>query len=75
MAKTEHLDTMGLLCPLPVLRIIKRMRELKPGDQLVIKADDPAASIDIPHYCHEHGHLLVETESVAGQTIFKIEKK
>lgn len=55
---THDLDATGLLCPLPVLRARKRLRDLAAGDVLRVQTDDPAAIIDIPHFCAEQGHLL-----------------
>jgi tRNA 2-thiouridine synthesizing protein A len=54
-----ELDAIGLLCPLPVLRARKRLLALAPGAVLRVLADDPAARIDIPHFCAEQGHELV----------------
>jgi len=55
---THELDATGLLCPLPVLRARKRLRDLTSGDVLNVRTDDPAAVIDIPHFCTEQGHTL-----------------
>lgn len=66
---THELDATGLLCPLPVLKARKRLSSLKAGDLLIMKADDPAAIIDVPHFCAESGHELVSmTESSDIQT-------
>lgn len=54
-----ELDARGLLCPLPVLKARKRLRALGPGEVLRVVADDPAALVDIPHFCAEQGHELV----------------
>ena len=54
-----ELDARGLLCPLPVLKARKRLTALEPGQVLRVVADDPAAQIDIPHFCTEQGHELV----------------
>lgn len=54
-----ELDATGLLCPLPVLKARKRLEPLAPGQVLRVLADDPAAVIDIPHFCAEQGHRLV----------------
>ena len=56
MAKINRLDTLGLLCPLPVLKARKRLQTLKNGEQLIMLADDPAAIIDVPHFCTESGN-------------------
>jgi tRNA 2-thiouridine synthesizing protein A len=54
-----ELDACGLLCPLPVLKARKRLKALEAGTVLRVVADDPAALVDIPHFCSEAGHNLV----------------
>lgn len=71
----EILDANGLICPLPVLRARKRLQHLEAGAVLEVLADDPAAIIDIPHFCAEAGHALLETESRADGHRFWIRKK
>ena len=58
MTDKNFLDATGLLCPLPVLKARKRLQSLASGDLLTVHADDPAAIIDIPHFCAEAGHSL-----------------
>lgn len=60
-----EVDALGLLCPLPVLRLKKRMAALPRGAIVRLLADDPAALIDVPHFCAEGGHVLVGTEGHA----------
>ena len=62
----EDLDARGLLCPLPVLKAAKRMRALRPGDVLRLQADDPAAIVDVPHYCAESGNAYLGLEEAHG---------
>ncbi|MAB12683.1 sulfurtransferase TusA family protein [Parvibaculum sp.] len=54
------LDVMGQQCPLPVLRARKRLLRLDPGRLLRVFASDPVARIDMPHFCAEAGHDLLE---------------
>jgi tRNA 2-thiouridine synthesizing protein A len=56
------LDSTGLLCPLPVLKIRKKLKEMQKGSVLRVIADDPAAIIDIPHYCHESGNKILKQD-------------
>ncbi|KAF0677139.1 sulfurtransferase TusA family protein [Profundibacterium mesophilum] len=63
MTHDSELDALGLLCPLPVLKARKRLQALKSGQVLKVLADDPAAIIDIPHFCAEAGHELALSES------------
>ncbi len=72
---THDLDATGLLCPLPVLKARKRLQALAPGERLRMQADDPAAVIDVPHFCAEAGHLLVDSSDADGVQIYVIEKR
>ena len=58
----QDLDATGLLCPLPVLKARKRLMAMARGQILRIQADDPAAIIDIPHFCAEQGHDLLSQD-------------
>lgn len=60
-----EIDALGLLCPLPVLRLKKRMQPLESGACVRLLADDPAAQIDVPHFCAEAGHRIVDVEGHA----------
>ena len=66
MDATDDLDARGLLCPLPVLKAAKRLRAMAPGETLRLIADDPAAVVDVPHYCRESGNELIATEETDG---------
>ena len=59
---------------MPVLRISKRLRGLQAGDRLTVTADDPAAAVDIPNFCREQGHRLVETSQSGSVLKFEIRK-
>ncbi|MEM0922653.1 MAG: sulfurtransferase TusA family protein [Pseudomonadota bacterium] len=75
MSEDVMLDTRGLLCPLPVLKIRKRLQNLAPGESLTVRADDPAARVDVPHFCAEQGHdLLTLTDEADGAMRFEIRK-
>lgn len=71
---TDVLDARGLRCPLPVLKARKRLKGLEPGARLTVIADDPAAVIDVPHFCAEQAHRLVGQSAEAGVLTFVIEK-
>ncbi|MGJ8545471.1 MAG: sulfurtransferase TusA family protein [Sulfitobacter sp.] len=75
MNENHELDATGLLCPLPVLKARKRLSALARGARLRMRTDDPAAVIDVPHYCMESGHLLIHQEADGAGHIFIIEKK
>jgi tRNA 2-thiouridine synthesizing protein A len=55
----QNIDAIGLLCPLPVLKARKALLSMQAGQVLRLVASDPAAVIDVPHFCNESGHVLV----------------
>lgn len=69
-----ELDVRGLLCPLPVLKARKRLATMNPGEILTVRATDPAAVIDFPHYCNESGNALLEAIEEPGEFRFVIQK-
>lgn len=64
-----ELDARGLLCPLPVLKARKRLRAMAPGEVLRLLATDPAAIVDVPHFCNESGHAFLGQESLDDEAI------
>jgi N-dimethylarginine dimethylaminohydrolase/TusA-related sulfurtransferase len=71
----QELDVRGLLCPLPVLKARKRLMSLRAGDILKVIATDPAARIDMPHYCRESGHRFLGEARQDDAWVFRIEKQ
>ena len=57
----ETLDARGLKCPLPVLKMEKRLAQLPAGTSLIVLATDPMAKVDIPLHCRQNGHACTVT--------------
>ncbi len=74
MGWDAELDAVGLICPLPVLKARKRLAGLAPGQVLRMLADDPAAVVDVPFFCSEAGHELVETRDEGGAQVYLIRR-
>ena len=70
---SEIIDARGLKCPLPVLKMEKRLEALASGATLSVLATDPMAKIDIPLFCRQNGHQcsLVSTDEAMHFTIVK----
>ncbi|CAN5922145.1 sulfurtransferase TusA [soil metagenome] len=75
MTETIEYDATGLLCPLPVLRANRKLRELPVGGLLTVRATDRAAEQDFPAYCRQTGHELVSTTQDGDVLIFVIRKR
>lgn len=67
-------DAIGLKCPLPVLRARKRLAEMPEGAVLRLLVTDPAAAVDVPHFCAEAGHAYLGAEQ-AGDAVRHLIRK
>lgn len=70
----EEIDAIGLLCPLPVLKARKRLKGMEAGQILRLVATDPAAVVDVPHFCFESGNELVSQTDEGENQIYLIRK-
>ncbi|WP_368187809.1 sulfurtransferase TusA family protein [Aestuariibius sp. HNIBRBA575] len=70
----QECDAIGLLCPLPVLKARKRLMAMDSGAVLTVLADDPAAIIDIPHFCTEAGHTFLGVVETGAYQTYSIRK-
>ena len=59
----KTLDTVGLRCPEPVMLVRKNIRHMNEGEVLLILADDPATTRDIPSFCQFMEHTLFASET------------
>ena len=57
------IDTTGLRCPLPVLKVRKYLPTLKKKDLALIIADDPLAEIDLKHFCSIESYEIKNVSS------------
>jgi TusA-related sulfurtransferase len=58
-AVDRTLDCLGLFCPMPILRTREAIRELRVGQLLEMRADDPATEADMRSWARRTGHDLV----------------
>ncbi len=72
--KIQVLDLRGLKCPMPVLKASKVMKSLPDNAQLWLETTDPLAAIDIPAFCNENNHALLETQNHESYTRFLVQK-
>ncbi len=59
----HKLDALGLRCPEPVMMVRKTVRLMAQGETLLIIADDPATTRDIPSFCEFMDHTLIASET------------
>jgi tRNA 2-thiouridine synthesizing protein A len=75
MAARKSLDVLGLFCPVPILLAAREMQNLRPGDLLEVVGDDPGIREDMPAWCEQAGHLLVEMVDEEGGRIRSVVEK
>jgi TusA-related sulfurtransferase len=69
--RKEFLNARRLLCPLPVIRVQDKVKQLLPGDQLEVVCTDPGVMQDIPAWCRINGHKVIDANSAGHEyTIF-----
>jgi len=69
----EHLDARRLLCPLPVIRVQDRVKNLQAGDLLMVVCTDPGVLNDIPAWCRINGHRVIELEDCDDEYFVTLE--
>ena len=47
------IDALGRKCPIPIIMLAERIREVPIGATVAVLADDPAAQTDIPGLVHD----------------------
>ncbi len=67
------LEAEGLRCPEPVMMVRKTIRKMADGETLLITADDPSTTRDIPSFCRfmDHQLLASATDSLPYQYLIK----
>ena len=62
----EVLDTLGLKCPQPVLKIAVRAPDMKPGDILEVLGDCPTFEKDVRIWCERLGKVFLSIKAEEG---------
>ena len=56
------LDTLGMKCPQPVLKIAVKSPDMKPGDILEILGDCPTFERDVRIWCERLGKVVLSVK-------------
>jgi len=69
----HQLDALGLRCPEPVMMVRLNIRKIASGETLLVVADDPSTTRDIPSFCRFMEHELVaqQVETTPFQYLIK----
>ena len=76
MLNTPHksIDLKGLLCPMPIVKMSKAIKEINVGETLEAFATDPGVMADVPAWCRSTGNELVTLEKLDKQFRFVVRR-
>jgi tRNA 2-thiouridine synthesizing protein A len=66
----KTLDCTGMLCPVPVIKTSKAIKELQVGQVLQMVATDPGAPADMEALARQTGNELLDSHQEDGKYIF-----
>jgi TusA-related sulfurtransferase len=67
-------DARGLLCPMPIIKTAKAMKELEPGEVLKLIATDRGSVADVPAWAGSTGNELLERYEEDDAFVFFLRK-
>lgn len=73
--KRITLNTCGLQCPGPILKVSEAVKTLDDGEELEVTATDPAFATDIEAWCKRTGNEIIESTNNKGQLKVIVKKK
>ena len=68
------LDCSGLLCPMPIVKTTKAMKELEPGQILKMIATDAGSPPDIAAWSRQTGNELLLSTTENEKFVFFLKK-
>jgi tRNA 2-thiouridine synthesizing protein A len=68
------LDTRGLSCPMPILRLKKELRSVPAGQIVEVWSTDPGSKKDMPAFAKKQGEEFLGYIDVTGYTRYLIKK-
>ncbi len=74
MKADQSLDCMGLYCPMPIVKTMEKIKQLKAGEVLEVVADDRGIKQDMPAWCEATGHECLGMEEEDGEIKVYVKK-
>ncbi|HLU98542.1 MAG TPA: sulfurtransferase TusA family protein [Thermobifida alba] len=68
------IDAIGRKCPVPIIMLAGRLREVPIGSVIAVTADDPAARTDIPAWCRMKRHTFVAEVPLSRGSAFHVQR-
>jgi tRNA 2-thiouridine synthesizing protein A len=68
------IDALGRKCPIPIIMLAERIRDVPIGEMIAVLADDPAAKTDVPAWCTMKSQEFVTTTDLPRGWSFLIKR-
>ena len=68
------LNLKGLLCPMPIVKMAKTIKEIEVGQTFEAIATDPGVMADVPAWCRSTGNELVSLNKVEKEFHFVVRR-
>ncbi|WP_085581742.1 sulfurtransferase TusA family protein [Thalassospira mesophila] len=69
------LDARGLMCPMPVLKTKKALRDVPAGGVIKVMATDPGSVADMKSFCEMTGNVLLASLREDDVFVYHIEHR
>lgn len=73
-AVDRTLDAKGLLCPMPIVKLAKAVKELESHQVILLEATDPGAIPDVTAWSKNTGNPVLHQETIDKVMRFWIQK-
>jgi TusA-related sulfurtransferase len=73
-AHDQVLDAKGLLCPMPIVKLAKFMREMPSQQVVLLEATDPGAVPDVAAWSKNTKNPVIHQETIGKVMRFWIQK-
>lgn len=68
-------DNRGMLCAQGIVRLMRMLVSMPPGQLVRVLSDDPAAEHDYPAWCANTGHQFLRTEHDGNVIVSYLKKR
>ncbi len=74
LQENKTLDCSGMLCPVPVIKTSKAIKEMQIGQVLKMVATDPGAPADMEAWSRQTGNELVDSHKEGEKFVFYLRR-
>jgi tRNA 2-thiouridine synthesizing protein A len=68
------IDALGKKCPIPIIMLADRIRDVRIGQPIAVLADDPAAKTDLPAWCALKSQEFVRADELENGWSFLVRR-